>query len=59
MISKYKENKIKREFIKLECDLRSQEEHVKLEQQKILTRKKFLDQQKIKVEDFRVKKAME
>ena len=44
MISKYKENKIKRDFIKLECDLRSQEEHVKLEQQKILTRKKFLDQ---------------
>lgn len=43
MISKYRENKIKREFIKLEFDLKSQEERVKLEQQKILTRKKFLD----------------
>jgi len=44
MISKYRENKIKREFIKLEFDLKTQEDKVKMERLKIHSRKQILEQ---------------
>ena len=52
MISKYREDKIRKEFFKLECDLKAQEDRVKVDKQKMKTRKEYLDLQRTKIQEF-------
>jgi hypothetical protein len=42
MISRFREDKIRKEFFKLECDLKAQEEQEKLERSKQAIRRQYL-----------------
>ena len=56
MISKFREDKIRKEFFKLECDLKAQEEQERIERQKQAIKRQYLKKQRVKIEEYNRKK---
>lgn len=57
-ISKYREDKIKKEFMKLEADLRAEDERKQEQNRKEKMRQQWLDKQRGKLAEYAQTKAM-